>query len=345
MISDLNWHQGSRKINREDILLLFESKVHGHGERFRSVKKYWDIILSETPDLVLIAGDVTGDGSCGHGFHTAFYYLLILLELSQTPTCFLRGDNDLEIYYSSVTDNLSDFRYVMEISNKAIEVQGLKILGIPYETTAQKKLLRRTLQAHSGCHHDLILCHSPLKRRTFLLDLDCDYLMTGHFDNKLVSFDKKVFISCSNDSKIINYATIHLGKGRQTIHYKFSDPLKRMLIDYKLLRQLPYKNNSDRDSLEIDGIPIPIEEYEEMALPGSSYKKDKNALALAIKYLRGQAYRRSITLMCKLKSGEIESSKVLLDQKMKENITSEHTLSRSMLLDYLGSQVRTHLLS
>lgn len=323
--------------------MLYESGRLGHGDRFGSLKKYWEIIVSEAPDLLLIAGDVTGDGSCGHGFHTAFFYLLSLAELSKLTTCFLQGDNDIEKYYSSVTTNLSQFSYVKEISDRHITIKGLNILGVPFETTAQKKLLNKMLEKYSATDLDLILCHSPLKRRTFLLNMNFRYLVTGHFDNKLLPINDKVFISLSNDSAVINYTTISLGSNKEIVHYKFCNPYRRMLIDYSLIKSNPNKTAPFDDSLEVNGIPVPIEEYENMKLPRSAYEMEKNALALSIKYLRGKAYNRSISFMNEVKTRNIEASKKVLKEKMKENITAKHKLSKSMLLDYLGSQVRAHL--
>lgn len=325
--------------------MLYEYGRLGHGDRFRSVKKYWDLITEEKPELVLIAGDVTGDGSCGHGFHTAFFYLLSLLELSQIATCFIQGDNDLVTYYSAVMDNIGQFNYVKEISDQKTTHKGLRILGLPYETTAQKSLLNDSLSKYSEESFDIILSHSPLKRRTFLMGMDYKYLVTGHFDNKVFPLENKVFISLSNDSSVINYSTITKGKETDTIHYKFSKQPQRLSIDYKLECITTKKGFLYEDGLEVNGIPVPIMEYENMSLPRSSYEKDKNALALSIKFLRGQAYKNSLMMMHRIKSGEINSSKKLLKDKMSKNITANHKLSKTMLLDFLGSQVRSHLFS
>ena len=208
ILSDLNWHTDSKRINREDILLLYENPTVQQSNRFRTIIKYYDLVKFEKPDLVIFAGDVTGDGSCGHGFQNAFFYFLTLLQISGYQTLFIKGDNDLEQYYSSVTDNISHLPLIQEISDKAIKVNGLKILGIGFDTSADKKSLQSFLDIHVKKTYDIVLCHAQLKRRTVLMKLDCDCLITGHFDNKLFKMGSKVFLSHSNDSEVINYSSI-----------------------------------------------------------------------------------------------------------------------------------------
>ena len=337
ILSDLNWHSDSKRINREDILLLYESQTLSNSSRFITIANYYNLVLSENPDLVIFAGDVTGDGSCGHGFQNAFFYLLTLLQLKGIMTLFLRGDNDLETYYASVTDNISHLPLIHEFSDTAIKVQGLRILGIGYDTSADKKSMQAFLDTHSGKSYDLIVCHAQLKRRTALLKLKCKCLITGHFDNKLFKIGSTVFLSHSNDSEVINYSTISKTPKGTSYTYTFRHTKKRLEIKYRLSPAL------NHDSLSINDVPVDIREYENLELPQSSYDKDKNALALAIKFLRGQAYKKSLKLMYRIKSGKVKMDKAVFSKQMKEHITAKHRLSRTMLADYLGREVWKYL--
>ena len=335
ILSDLNWHIGSKRINRADILMLFESRTIGSGQRFSRVDDYYKTLTAHNPTLVIFAGDVTGDGSCGHGFQTAFYYLLCLLQLQEIPTLFIRGDNDLDSYYKAVVQGLPSLPLVKEFSDSTVNIQGLNILGISYHTTADKKQLNTLLDQVQDMQFDITIGHSPLKRRTALLDINTNCLVSGHFDNKLFYIDSKTFISLSNDSEIINYVTITYEAGIPTYNYLFANPRKHL--------QISYVYQSGRDHLYLNDIPVNVSEYEKLELPQTKYDKDKNALALSIKYLRGQAYKSSLELMQKLRSGELKMESSLLSQQLKNQITSKHTLSKTMLVDYLGSEVWKYL--
>ena len=337
ILSDLNWHTDSKRINREDILLLYENPTVQQSNRFRTIIKYYDLVKFEKPDLVIFAGDVTGDGSCGHGFQNAFFYFLTLLQISGYQTLFIKGDNDLEQYYSSVTDNISHLPLIQEISDKAIKVNGLKILGIGFDTSADKKSLQSFLDIHAKKTYDIVLCHAQLKRRTVLMKLDCDCLITGHFDNKLFKMGSKVFLSHSNDSEVINYSSIVSSSNGMSYTYVFHHTKKRLDIKYRLTP------SSGMDSLHINEVPVEIEQYENLKLPQSSYDRDKNALALSIKFLRGRTYKQGLKLMHKLKSGKLEMDKSLITKHMKDHITAKHKLSRTMLADYLGREVWKYL--
>jgi len=62
--------------------------------RYERIRRYYDIILNEKADLVLFAGDITGDGFCGHGFQNALISLLKLLEEKAIPSLFISGNHD-----------------------------------------------------------------------------------------------------------------------------------------------------------------------------------------------------------------------------------------------------------
>ena len=336
VLSDLNWHIDSKRVNREDILLLYESSIVPQSNRFRTITIYLEIIKSVTPDIVIFAGDVTGDGSCGHGFQNAFFYLLTALQLKGTETLFIKGDNDLEQYYTSVTNNISHLTLIQEISDKAIKIRGLKILGLGFDTTADKKRMQQILDTHSKKSYDIIVCHAQLKRRTFLMKLNCKCLVTGHFDNKLFKIDGKVFLSHSNDSEVINYSMISTSSGISTYTYVFHHTRKRLEIKYVL-------SPINADTLVINDVPVGIEQYENLKLPQSSYDKDKNALALSVKFLRGQSYKKVLKLMHNLKAGKLEMEKTLLTKYLDKQIIAKHKLSRTMLADYLGREVWKYL--
>ena len=338
ILSDLNWRPESKGINRKDILDLMDSGgVIPFSTRFLSVRKYWEIVEREEPDLILLAGDVTGDGSCGYGFHTAFFYLLTCIQLRDTRTFFIQGDNDLPDYYQNVLDNIDILPSITEISGKIGTFKGLKILGVPFHIAHKKRDLISVLKEVKGTEIDLVLGHIPLKRRTFLMEMSYKCFITGHFDNKLFPFQDKVFLSCSNDSSLLNYAVIEKSAEEYVYTYRFFYPPKDFLVSYSLM--------ADRsEKLDLNGIPVAMSHFE---LPEQPYKSAEwqEDLIHAVRFLRGQEYKDSLAYMLNLKKEDLTPSKKELKAKMKNRVTAKHTLSRSMLIDFLGDRVRPILFS
>ena len=341
ILSDLNWNLDSKKISLDDLDALNKSRRKGYGSRFSSVDKYWSIIQEEQPDLVLLAGDLTGDGSCGHGFHYAFLYLLSLLNYAPIQTYFIQGDNDLEEYYSIVRIESKYMANVQEISNKSIHFKNLKILGIPFLTTNDKKALKECLTNNKEIHHDILLCHSALKRRTHLFKSKADMIITGHFDNKFCSIRNSILLSLSNDSDILNYCTLLHRTNNTRISYTFLNPRRKRKITYSELGS-EVLNDNERALLTIDSVPIHISQFEKLVLPNNQYEKEKNALALSLKFLRGKNYKAAIEMMYEYRQGaNVESSE--LKKLMRRFFTSKHKLSKSMLIDFIGSKIIPYL--
>jgi len=321
-------------------LSLYDNNfIPSHDEKFRRLNNYWDIILKERAEVVLLAGDLTGDGSCGHGFHLAFYYLLCLLDLARIQTFFIRGDNDLDKYYNQIITNMKQFSWIEEISNRAVIYNGIKFWGLPFQTTRTKKKLNKILDNHSK-EVDILICHSELKRRTHLFDLPVKHIITGHFDNKICCINDVVFLSFSNDSDTINYGMIEWGEN-PTYYYSFYNTRQKSSLVYKEIKSSLL--NGKRNSLiRIDNIPIQISEFEILQLPKSDYEKDKSALALAIKYLRGNNYSSAVNFLRTTKAEENFKTK-RYHTLLKQQFTSKHKLSKSMILDYLGNSYRSEL--
>lgn len=339
VLSDLYWNRNSKNISRADIKEVSKDGPPVYSERYRSVSAYWNLIKDEKPILVLFSGDLTGDGSCGHGFQNAFFYLLCLLELSEIPTFFIQGDNDLKVYYSQIKDTLSVFSYVKEISNRIIHHGGITILGIPFQTSNNKKQLKKLIEENEETI-DIVLSHCELKRRTSMFEMDTKIIITGHFDNKLASINDKLFLSFSNDSSsIINYGTLSFSSDQSVVSYHIVNRIKNSKLS--VIEDISILQKSQSSGLiYIDGMVIDITEFENLTLPSSDYEKDKNALALAIKYLRGQNYSLVIQ---QLIDSRAEADYEKLNSLRKHNITAKHTLSKSMILDYLGNGVRDYL--
>lgn len=335
VLSDLNWEQHLRGVSIKEVESIDMDRVN--ISRYRSVRRYLDIVISEKAKLVLIAGDVTGDGSCGHGFHNAFLILLSLLDQMNIPTCFISGNHDQPGYYQAVENGITNFRNVYEISNKAIEVLGVKILGVPYETTYSKSKIKKLL-SEFGDQYDIILAHSQLKRRIRLFELDARYIFTGHYDRKLFGFQDSVFVSLDNDMTDISYATLVLSaeKERAGIHILRQDGVLLSLVEntVQLLNGkreafLMINNNPSYDVIKMEQTP-----------DKNLVDESGNNLAY-LKYLRGIQYNKVLKRMIEVKNNpELKPTLAVTQSIINNQITANYRVSTSLVIDFLGKRTR-----
>lgn len=341
ILSDLNWSRPSYTITKDDISTLQNQQIIPNNKKFQTVYAYYRVVINEKPDLVLFAGDLTGDGSCGHGFQFAFSYLLHILELSGIPSFLISGNHDLPQNYNVLLTEISELKLTNEISSKRVEWKGISILGLSFEDTKNKKRYKRLLETYTA-YTDIVLAHCALKRRTSLFDFDCQVICTGHYDNKLFQLEGKQFISLSNDFEFINYAVVH--KAQDLIHseYCFYHPFLQQSIRY-----IPAANESNPPYIWVnDSIRHDLRIYERKNMENflSDYKigtlkKIPNWELIdypIFSFLRGVEYKLALSIMRNFKKDpeSIEDRSVfltLLDLK----ITTGHSVSKSMLNDYL----------
>lgn len=341
ILSDLNWSKPSYSINKIDITTLQKEQIIPNKKKFQTVYAYYRVVINEKPDLVLFAGDVTGDGSCGHGFHFAFSYLLHILELSRIPSFIISGNHDLPQNYNILLQELSKLDLTKEISSSRVLWKGISILGVSFDDTKNKKRLTRLLETYTEAT-DIVLAHSELKRRTSLFDFNATVICTGHYDNKLFELDGKQFISLSNDFEFINYAIVHQQEDQFHTEYCFFHPFLQQSIRYK-----PSLDESDSPHISINQkMRHNLSHFESKTMENflseyrvDSLKKIPNWELMdypIMSYLRGVEYKLALSIIRNFKydPDSVEDLSIfltLLDLK----ITTGHSVSKSMLNDYL----------
>lgn len=306
------------------------------NERYQRIRRYFDIVVREEADLVLFAGDVTGDGFCGRGFQNAFIILLGLLEINNIETAFISGNHDLPENYLPVKTWAKDLGQVHEISGRIISLLGIKILGVNYSASKSKKELNETIASFKG-QIDIVLAHSQIKRRIRHFEFDTKYVITGHYDRKLLAHKNKIFIALDNDSEECSYATIKKSRG-------FSDQvsikIKQDETTYSYSEDQRNLIAGNRNSiLEVNGSPrfdlLKLENASDASL-----RRDGDHF-LYLKYLRGINYACSIDTMVKMKNGfDLELTDLSLNQLHGLPITAEYEISESMIEDYLGNVIK-----
>lgn len=329
ILSDLNWDPHLRTIN--DYELQNFTLAHLDLPRYDKIRKYLDIIEAESPDLVLLAGDVTGDGSCGHGYHYALIILLSILESKKLQSYYISGNHDEPAYYEAVQELTKYYQYTQNITDQEIIYNGWKIMGVGFDTTKAKRAVQKIVKDHPG-PYDLVLAHSQLKRRIRLFDMSARYLVTGHYDRKLLAHRDTVFISLDNDSDQVSYAVIEesdLGKYASIRVWKDEETLFSFTENVNLLMQgtrnhilkINYTHNVD---LEI------IERY-----PTQNLVDEKMDLSY-LKFLRGSNYAKVLGTMYKTKNNiKLAKTDLALDKVIGTPITPMYGISKSLVKDYL----------
>ncbi len=196
----------------------------------------------------MLAGDITGDGSCGHGFQNALILLLTFLESKKVQTFFIKGNHDENKFFGLVMNMTKDFQYVERISSKIIQFKEIKFLGLDFDDTESITRLNDIILHNSKVN--FILAHCSWRRRIRLLDFDTNYIITGHFNENIGYIEDKVFISIGNERlEDINFVTINLTKSGEKITFYNMNCLND---NVKLTNAIKNKNNFSMDIASSD---------------------------------------------------------------------------------------------
>lgn len=331
ILSDLNWDAHLRSISDYE-LQNFQLSLFALP-RYERIKRYVDIIRNEKADLVLFAGDVTGDGSCGHGFHYAFIILLSILENERTQSFYISGNHDESGYYDAVKTLTKNYKYTSDIVDRDVLFHGMRILGISYDCTKSKRKLREEVAKRTDTY-DIVLAHAQLKRRIFLFDINTQYIITGHYDRKLCAHRKRVFVSLDNDSEEVSYAVIDKSLPKQEkisicirkdagTTFRYTDH-KKLLVKGIRSSILGINTTSEIDLERLERHPTHSLADADLDL---SY----------LKFIRGMHYSKALDSLYKCKHGlPLEKIDLPINKVAGLPITPMYKISKSLIKDYLG---------
>lgn len=356
VLSDLHWNDDAIHISDKDIELLRTTGQLGETVAFYKLREYLQIILSEEPQLILFAGDLTGDGSCGHGFFQAFKCLLTYLEISEIPSYFIRGNHDVYPYYEQAEEYAKTLNHCKEISGQYIIHQGLKILGIPFDSTKNKKKLTALLSEKED-NIDIVLSHCELKRRTWLFDFKAEVIITGHYDNKQMATGQSIFLSFSNDEfDFANYGCLDYSGAELWVTYNFRNVGKGVHLVFMENRYELKENNRKSQMMLNEHQVILLDPYELIELRHIRSAIQTNQIVQIphwelidypiLRYFRGIKYQQLIQDMRDFKNNpESPLNHDDIVEYLDQGVTAFHKVSRSMLIDYLGEKIRKELFS
>ena len=334
ILSDLNWLPHLRSLSMDEVMNFKEEDLSKN--RYERIQRYHQTILDENANLVLFAGDVTGDGFCGRGYHLAFFILLSLLEKKSIPTFFISGNHDPDGYYLPLLKMIEEYKFVQEISGKIVSINGMKIQGLNYDTSKSKRALKKVLLGQIE-EVDIVLAHSQIKRRIMHFDLPCKYIFTGHYDRKLLTHRQKVFVALDNDSEDYSYALLRKQEeGTEEVSIKIVHSPKHIFsLKEKVSELLNGKRNAVlyiNDVASYDFLKFENASDDSLSRDGDHF--------LYLKYLRGINYSSSLDTMYKMAQGiPLDLSDLSLNQIHGLPITASYRISESMIEDYLGNVI------
>lgn len=331
ILSDLNWHAHLRSITDEEISNFKEAYLKKN--RYERIARYFSIVKREKADLVLLAGDITGDGGCGHGFQNALKLFLKLLENRQTHSRFISGNHDPSEFYDDLLSFTDQLKFTEDISNKSCDFNGLKILGINYDCSSSLSRLKQTTAANEGTSFHICLAHSEIKRRLRLFHNNAQLVVTGHYDRKLMPFNQSIYIALDNDWTEVSYATADFtenGLTQASIHIR-QDPETTLCLTQN------YPADTENATMTANGHPaLDLSRIENYA--DSQLMDDGGESWVYLKHLRGKNLRQAFQTLWTIKSGgELADSDLTRSQIYKLRVTDKYKISKTMISDYLKS--------
>jgi len=360
VFSDLYWHKNQRNITDDDVEKFRIDDLD--KKKFEGIQKYVDIIRSKMPDMVLFAGDVTGDGSCGHGFSNAFILLLKVVEGFDITSFYISGDHDEKAFYSKVMNYSNrNLNSTKDISGKIVEFRGISILGISFRHQSTTNSIKTLLRAYRGRNIDILLTHTENRRRLWLFEFGSKIIITGHYDKRSFSANGSRYISLDNDHGHISYAVLKDIKSSGTVEYviaTFEYGLESISFKEKIIENESQKRNSTayiNNNLKVD-----LSKFENldpkvyriatssslrriMKMRGEDYSYIEKQLPInfnQIKYLdkrilkkiRGEDLSKAFSNIIKMGKADLDIDKT----ELKNMINRVEGVSKSLITNYLG---------
>ena len=208
--SDMFWNPMPIKISL-DLTLLSPMEILNMDD-FAKVKFYYDIVVQHKPDIIVLCGDITGDGFCGRGHSNSLIAFLKLTSDLKIFVRFVRGNHDLDEEINKVNSFFENSIYVRELTQEPEEIAGYSFVGIAFNEISNKTRLKRSYITHNA---DFIITHAPSNMRLNLFNMNSKYIFTGHYDLKVLNANDKIFVSLDNDNPTmgIYFATLEVNKG------------------------------------------------------------------------------------------------------------------------------------
>jgi len=168
-----------------------DSQLIGGQQVLHSLQR---LVCRHRPDCVLLGGDIVDDMFCPAGLRDTYWRVFsefgIFLRRHGVPALAVRGNKDDVHTYEQACQQ----RGIRDISEQLVELDGLRLLGVSHAATEDLRYMRR-LALHHRDPIDIVLAHAAYKRRPWLLMLNTQMLITGHFDTRLCIINGTALLS------------------------------------------------------------------------------------------------------------------------------------------------------
>ena len=250
---------------------------------------------------------------------------------------YIQGDHDEQRYIDYLEAATADFSYIHHISGKAINIHGLTILGLSYFHTNIKPDLKSLLDSTKG-KFDILLCHTELKRRAWLFELNCQYIVTGHFDHKATFINEKTFLSFGNDFSFMSYAIRNTDDKNEHLQYG----LKAFNTDFHITFSLQKTINEVQ--YRIDGFTKSGKDVDINQSNGRSQLRQlQRKHQFNLQFIKGEDFKNAIESILSLKkqliAGNFKWESHMMNSFNKLKVSGKVKISRTFVRDYLEELV------
>ncbi|MBI5915924.1 MAG: metallophosphoesterase [Bacteroidetes bacterium] len=323
VLSDLFWNKNSIKIKlpklgRNGLKEVLNKPI------YERVNHYFEIVAKSKPDLVIFCGDVTGDGSCGHGYYSPFIFLVKLISEENIQVRYIAGDHDEHEYLEKVSNYFQKSEFVKKLEGKSEQIGNLSFLGLSFDQSKSKQKLTEISNSELS-KLDIVYCHCPHSNRLRLLEIEADFILTGHFDLKVINPNGKTFISLCNDSFLsTNYVVIDVKEEKSIIEFHYIDRFDSSWFRVE-------KRHGLFTSLETNFVtrPHPLRgRWPEISVDKFEDSMEVNSLK---KYLFNQEFQLAIEKLQKLKKLGIKMNDSEVEDMLNVKINATLRISKSFI--------------
>jgi len=218
------------------------------------IPEYMKTVDRFHPDIITLAGDYDELSAYSLDNYMELvkkdFYDFLFYAGTKSKILVIRGNHDDpkwsgDASYYSIR-KINSISGCMEISNKTVEINGLRFLGLDYDKSRINKTLLPLIEKYKD-EIDVVISHSDLSKIHHLTKLKPKIIISGHSRGGVYSVNAiPVVLTNSsglvlieiNRGKVTNISEYQLEqKGINSKTFKISNKPKRKYNDYKWLNQ------------------------------------------------------------------------------------------------------------
>lgn len=239
VLSDIGWWRRPPKYDCSDDSPLY-----------RILSSYLkEIIMELKPSFIFLGGDLID--RVPEPPEEVFQELIELLYFINDKKiyCFLvEGNHDYK-FYPRIVKKIEKLEYVIDISDKTIQINKFKFLGISYQTSKKLPKLQELIM-NNPQKIDFVLAHAELSRRVMLFKLNTRFIITGHFRSYFYQLRDKIILA--TDVFPYYYAIVDYDgiEDKIVLYYEDEISIEGILKDKNLITKKDKRNKYQKEYAE-----------------------------------------------------------------------------------------------